>query len=108
MLRAAVELELLALDDPRHRPQSAELVIEAVGPGQLPDENPFLVRIVLFFTHYVCSFAIPRHCGKDRIDTKLTYLPGSAKGVMGIKSSRHRRIQGPSAACSNALEMSDS
>src|ERR1700676_2796053 len=49
MLRSAVELELLALDDPRHRPQPAELVLEAVGPGQLTDEYPVLVRIVLFF-----------------------------------------------------------
>src|ERR1700730_304030 len=53
MLRAAVELELLALDDPRHRPQPAELVLEAVGPGELAHENAVLARIVLSFTNFV-------------------------------------------------------
>src|SRR5262249_14842201 len=32
MLRAAVELEVLALDHPRHRPQPGKLVLETVGP----------------------------------------------------------------------------
>ena len=39
MLRAAVELELLALDDARHRAQPAELVLEAVLAFERADED---------------------------------------------------------------------
>ena len=51
MLRPAVELEVLALDDPRHRAQPRQLVLEAVGALMRADEYPFLVRIVLFLSH---------------------------------------------------------
>ena len=60
MLGAAVELEVLALDHPRHCPQPAELVVEAVGPLQGADENPLLVRVMLLVahTHSFCDGAL--------------------------------------------------
>src|SRR5262245_21202933 len=53
MLRAAVELEVLALDHPRHRPQPGKLVLETVGPLQLAYEDAFFVRIVLLIAYCV-------------------------------------------------------
>src|SRR5262249_26465746 len=55
MLGAAVELEVLALDHPRHGAQPAELVLEAVGALERADEDPLLVRVVLFGTHAASS-----------------------------------------------------
>src|SRR5229473_3399690 len=51
MLRAAVELEILSLDDPRQAPQPVEFLLETVGASQGADENPLLVRIVLLVAH---------------------------------------------------------
>src|SRR5262249_43702531 len=58
MLRAAVELEVLALDHPRHRPQPGKLVLETVGPLQRAYEDAFFVRIVLLITHAYSSVTL--------------------------------------------------
>src|SRR5215467_12269728 len=62
MLRTAVELEVLALDHPRHRPQPRQLVLETVGPLQRAHENALFVRIVLLITHasFLCDLLRPR------------------------------------------------
>ena len=54
-LRAAVELEVLALDHPRHRPQPGKFILETVGPLQRAHEDALFVRIVLFITHAYSS-----------------------------------------------------
>jgi hypothetical protein len=51
MLRAAVEPEILSLDDPRQAAKAIELLPEAVGTRQRTDENPFPVRIMLLLAH---------------------------------------------------------
>src|SRR5216683_6745212 len=51
MLRAAVKLEILSLDDPRQAPQPVEFLLETVGACQGADENPLLVRIMLLAAH---------------------------------------------------------
>src|SRR5262249_38277999 len=51
MLRPAVEPEVLALDHPRHRPQSGKLVVEAVGALQRAHEHALLVRVMLLIAH---------------------------------------------------------
>jgi hypothetical protein len=51
MLRAAVELKILPLDDARQAPQSIELLIETIGARQGADENALLVRIMLLVAH---------------------------------------------------------
>src|SRR5262252_9988292 len=55
MLRATVQLEILALDDSRQAPQPIEFLLETVGARQGADKNPLPVRIMLLVTH-----ALPR------------------------------------------------
>jgi hypothetical protein len=51
-LRAVVEAQVLALDDPRHGAQALELFLEAVLPLDCADEDPILLAaVVRLFTH---------------------------------------------------------
>src|ERR1700730_7691911 len=52
MLRATVQLALLAFDHTRHRTEPFQLIGEAVGPGNGANEHPLLIRIVLALAHF--------------------------------------------------------
>src|SRR5262249_40134465 len=66
MLRPAVELEVLALDHPRHRPQPGKLVVEAVGALQRAHEHALLVRVMLLIAHIRSLCLRPRRRATQR------------------------------------------